>query len=248
MAAVARVGVQAGVEHVLVGRALRAPAVGQVAAGAHHIAHAALLALGLQAEAFLAVAADGKGTVDARAALAALGVGVDHPARGVAIQRGIGSAQHLDVLDRLQVDVVRLALAVGHGGGYAVHEDLHAAHAEGRACAMAAYRQLQVLGVVLAVLLSSRPGRGGQRARTDFHLPLAVAHALAIDDGHRGRRILQRRLHQGAAHRDLGQGRAGLRRGALRQGHQAAQSGNAQGPAGACANLIEMHGMLPPLF
>lgn len=57
-----------------------------------------------------------------------------------------------------------LALPVRHGGRYAVDQDAHAAHAEGRAGAESAYRYLQILRVILA-LPDLQPRHRGQQLR-----------------------------------------------------------------------------------
>lgn len=60
-----------------------------------------------------------------------------------------GPRDHLDALGGVEVEGGRLALAVRVGGRDAVGDELDAAHAEGRARAEAAHRDLQVLGIVL---------------------------------------------------------------------------------------------------
>ena len=70
----------------------------------------------------------------------------------VAIHCGVGAAQHFHAFGHIQVEGGGLALAVRHAGRDAVGDQLDTAYAEGRAGAEAAGGDLQVLGVVLAVV------------------------------------------------------------------------------------------------
>src|SRR5580698_7526395 len=73
-------------------------------------------------------------------------------ARGVAVQRGEGAAQHFDTVGAAQVELRKLPLAIRHGAGNAVGIQAYAAHAETRASTKAAHRQLQILRIILTVL------------------------------------------------------------------------------------------------
>ena len=195
--------VDAGIEQVFVGGALCAVAIGQKAAGAEHIANAVGFTLGFEAQALLAIAAQRESAFHLWLAFALLGVGVDDAARGIAIQGRVRPAQHFHALQRAYVDVVGLALSVRHGGRDAIHINLDAAHAKGGACTKAANRQLQVLRVILAVL-QLQAGHAAQRFR-NVDLPLAVAHALAVNQADGRRCLLQRAGLQGAADGDFGE-------------------------------------------
>src|SRR5258705_136236 len=72
-----------------------------------------------------------------------------------------------------------VALAVGHRGRDAVGDEAHAAHAEGRARAEAARGDLQVLGVVLAVL-HHEAGHAPQTLG-EIHLRPALAQLIRVD-------------------------------------------------------------------
>ncbi len=85
-------------------------------------------------------------------------------AGGIAIQLRQRSAQRFNAGGGIQAGGGRLALAVGHGGRYAIHQNPHAAHAEGGTGAESPYRELQVLGEILAVT-RLQAGHGGQQFR-----------------------------------------------------------------------------------
>jgi len=106
----------------------------------------------------------------------------------VAVDGGKWSAQHFDALGRIEVEGGGLALAIGHAGRNAIADQFDAAHAEGRAGAEAARRDLQVLRVVLAVL-RNQARYGGQRFRR-VDADLAILDAGAVDDVDRGRHFL----------------------------------------------------------
>jgi hypothetical protein len=86
-----------------------------------------------------AVAAHRHAGVEGRLRRAVLREDLDHAAGGVAVQRRARAAQHLDVVDRADVDVGDLALSVREGGRDAVHVDAHAAQPEAGAGAEAAH-------------------------------------------------------------------------------------------------------------
>jgi len=121
------------------------------------------------------------------------------------------------------------ALAVGHGGGNAIHIQAHAAHAEGGAGAVAAHGQLQVLGVVLAVL-DLQAGHAGQ-SFGQVDLQLAVTQLLAIEHRGRGGQGLQAGGAGGGTHLDRLQ-RGGLGLGVGRRGQAGEQEGEGGRPAG----------------
>lgn len=130
-------------------------------------------------------------------------INVDDPARGVAVQRGIGAAQYLDAFDGIDVNVGGLPLAVGHGGGNTVDVHAHPAHAEHRTAAEAAYRQLQILRIVLPIL--ELQARHAAEIFRQVNLRGGVAQILAVDhvDGNRRSQLSEagrlRHHHQGVA-------------------------------------------------
>ena len=75
----------------------------------------------------------------------------DHAARRVAVERRERTAQHLDAFDRIEQEMRHLALPVGHRGRNAVAVDAQSAHAEARAAALPSNRNLQILGLILAI-------------------------------------------------------------------------------------------------
>ena len=77
---------------------------------------------------------------------------VDHATRGVAVKSGERTAQDLDAVGPVEIEESRLALPIGHGERYVVLEQAHAAYAEGGTRAEAARGDLQVLGIVVAIL------------------------------------------------------------------------------------------------
>ena len=88
---------------------------------------------------------------DDRAALALLGKNLHHAARRVAVKRRKRSLEHFYSLGRPQINVRELALSVWQGRGNTIDIHTQAAHTKSRACAKAAYGQLQVLRLILAV-------------------------------------------------------------------------------------------------
>ena len=216
-------GVDPRIQQVLVGGALPAPAVGQVAAGTDDIADALAFTLSLEAQTLLAIAADCEGALDAGRTFTSLGIDVEHTTGRVAIQRRVGAAQHLDALRRRKVYVADLPLPVRHRRGDSIHKNLHAAHAEGGPSTMAANRQLQVLRVVLPVL--QQQARYAGKGFRQVHLPLAIARALTVHHGDRRRGLIQCRWRQRAAHGHVRQrGDVSLLcNGHLCHGHEATQ-------------------------
>ena len=181
----ARFPFQLGVELLAVGLRVRAVAVGVKARPVGEGAERAGFAARLRAD---APRAPGTGQCLARERRLPGAIGgeeLDHAARGVAVEAGDRPAHDLDALRRGKVEVCRLSLSVGHGGGNAVRVQLHAADAESRARPEAADRELQVLGVVLAVL-QDEPRHAAERLR-QVDLRLALAKRVAADrvDGHR---------------------------------------------------------------
>src|SRR5581483_5293310 len=79
------------------------------------------------------------------------GEDLNDPSRGVAIQRRERTAEDLDALRRVEIELRDLALSIRTGGGNAVLIDAHAAYAERRVRADAADRDLLVLRVVVAI-------------------------------------------------------------------------------------------------
>jgi hypothetical protein len=115
------------------------------------------------------------------------GEDLDHTARRVAVQRRERPAQHFDALGRAEIDVRELTLAVRQGGGDAIDVEAHATDAEGRSGAEAAHRNLDVLGVVLAV--ASEQARHPAEAFRQIDLQPGVADAGAVDPVDRRRHI-----------------------------------------------------------
>jgi hypothetical protein len=132
-------------------RAVRAPAVGLEVRDAGQVVQRALRPGQLRVVALLPVAAAARAHGEPGRTGPVLGEHLDHPARGIAVQRRERAAQHLDRGGGAEVDVGDLALPVGHRRGDAVHVQPHAADAEGRARAEAAHGDLHVLRVVLPV-------------------------------------------------------------------------------------------------
>ncbi|MOA06086.1 hypothetical protein D3C78_1257080 [compost metagenome] len=181
------------------------------------------------------VAAHGVAAFDAGRAFRGFGVHADHTAGRVAVQRRVGAAQHFDALEAADVDVRQRALAVGHGGGNAIHIQAHTAQPEGRARAIAAHRQLQVLGVVLAVV-DLQAGHAGQDFRqVDLHLALTCLPG--VDHAHRSRRLFERSAAQRAVDRD----RRELGFGGSCGDGGAVQAADQYGQAGSPAQVVQCH-------
>ena len=123
---------QFSVDQVAVCRTVVAPSVRQIAAGTDDIAHAAIgLATGFEAQALLAIAAHRHTGRQLEWALRVLGKKADHTARCIAIQRRVRAANHLHPVQAADVDIGGLALPIRHGGGDAIHQQAHTAHAKG---------------------------------------------------------------------------------------------------------------------
>ncbi|MCY1408896.1 hypothetical protein D9M71_242280 [compost metagenome] len=169
--------------------AVVAVAVGVQARGVQHEARVAgvVAALGVDMVALQLVAAEQAFRADARRALAVAGEHLDHPAGVAAVERRGRTAQHLEALGDVEVEGRRLALAIRRAGRDAIHQQLDAAHAEGRARAEASGGNLQVLGVVLAVL-HHQPGHAGQGFR-GVDAQLTLGDLPAVDAVHRGRLV-----------------------------------------------------------
>src|SRR5690606_39620133 len=99
----------------------------------------------------VAMAAGGRTQVQARLWSAVGAPQLDYATGGIAVERRERAAHDLDAVAGGEGEVRDLALAVRCGGRDAVGIQAHAAHAEGRARAEAADRQLGVLRAVLAV-------------------------------------------------------------------------------------------------
>ena len=80
-----------------------------------------------------------------------------------------------------------LALAVWHGRRDPVHVHSNTAHPEGGACTKPTHRQLQILGVVLAVL-NLQAGDATKRFR-EVNAWRGVTHIIAVHDADRRRGI-----------------------------------------------------------
>ena len=129
------------------------------------------------------------------------GAEVDDPPGGVAVEPGAGPAQHLDVPDGVEVEVVELRLAVRHGQGHVVDQHADAAHAEAGAAADAADRDAVPLRQVAAVA----HGDAGQLPQGfvegDPGFPAEGAGPEPVDAE---RDLLQRRRHPGGGDLHLG--------------------------------------------
>ena len=77
---------------------------------------------------------------------------MNHATRGVAIKCGERAAQDLNAVRPNEIKKGGLTLPIGHGERNVVLKEAHAAHAEGSARAKATRRDLQILGVVVAIL------------------------------------------------------------------------------------------------
>src|SRR5471032_1233912 len=161
------------------GGTMVAVAIRTKARAIEHIADAACLALRADIYFTGAVAAARQIQFDGRRILAILGKQLDHAAGMVAVDSRKRSAQYFDALGGIEVEGGGLALAIGHGGGYAVADQAHAAHAKGGTGAKAARGNLQILRIVLAVL-HHQPGHGGQRFR-GVDADLTILDTGAVD-------------------------------------------------------------------
>ncbi len=125
-------------------------------------------------------------------------------ARGIAVQRRERTAQHFHPLGAHQVEMRQLALSVRQRGGNAIRIQPHAAHAEGRACAEAADRQLGVLCVVLPVARQQARYAAEPLGQIDAGGGGVLAQVDQIERGRRverGHRIQAGRLHGDAIQR-----------------------------------------------
>ena len=98
-----------------------------------------------------APASEGAARQEAWIARTVAGEQLNHPARVAAIHTGEGAAQHFDVIEGIQVETRRLALAVGDTRRDPVAEQLDATDAKRRARPEAADRQLRLLREVVAL-------------------------------------------------------------------------------------------------
>ena len=99
-------------------------------------------------------------------------MGGEYATAGVAVERGAGAAQDFQAAGGAEVEVIELALAVGHGQWNAVEQDLEPAHPEG--------------------------GAGAQPPQAE---PVALREVVAIGDeeaGHRPQRFVEREAGPGA--------------------------------------------------
>ncbi len=147
----------------------------------------AVVALGFQCIALRVERAVLRPAFHEMARLCVLGEDRDHAARGVAVERGEGAAQHLHTAGRSQIELRELALAVGHGSGNAVRIQTHAAYTEARACAETAHRQLFVLRVILPVF--RRHARHRRQRLRDIDLQLPILNGRLIHSVDRGGNI-----------------------------------------------------------
>lgn len=119
--------------------------------------------------------------------LAILSEDRNHAARGVAVKRREGAAQHLDVIGRTQIKLRELALTVRHCAGNAIRVEAHAAHAEAGARTEAPHRELQILGVILAAL--DRNARDLDQRLRQVDLQLALVDPSSAYGVHRHRKV-----------------------------------------------------------
>jgi len=187
LAVFVRLQVELGKGLVAAGGAVVAVAVGVHARGIEHKAHVIGGAFSCQVILAHAVAADQGFGTDTRWAFAVTGEHLNHPS-GVAAVKGCGgAAQHFDTLGSVEVERGRLTLAIRSAGRDAIGDQLDAAYAKGRTGAKASGRNLQVLGVVLAVL-HHQPWHAGQYLGR-VNAQLAVADLLLADAVDRIRQV-----------------------------------------------------------
>ena len=180
--------------------AVVAPAVAREPAEAADVAERTLRARHLGRQAQRTVAARRHAEADLGRPAAVFGEDLDHAAGRVAVERRERPAQHLDAASRAEVDVRDLALPIGQRGGNAVDIQAHTAHAEGRARAEAAHRDLHVLRVVLPV--ARQQARYGTQALGDVDLQAAIAQGVAVDPINRRRHVERLSLGARGGHDD----------------------------------------------
>ncbi len=179
--------VQLGEGLVAARGAVVAVAVGVHPRGIHQETDPVALAFRVQVVAAQAIAADGGFRADPRGALAVAGEHLDHPAGVAAVDRRGRPAQYLDALGDVEVEGRGLALAIRRTGRDAVGEQLQPADTEGRAGAVAARGDLQVLSVVLAVL--HHQARYPRQDFGEVDAELAVGDLPTLDAIHRERQV-----------------------------------------------------------
>ena len=130
-----------------------------------------------------AIAADQGFGADTGWAFAVAREHLDHPAGVAAIQGGGRAAQDFDAVGGVEVEGGGLALAIRGAGGDAIGNQLDPAYAKRRTRAKTTGGNLQVLGIVLAVL-HHQPRHAGQGFR-GIDAQLAVADLLTADAVHR---------------------------------------------------------------
>ncbi|MNZ71102.1 hypothetical protein D3C78_894570 [compost metagenome] len=158
---------------------IHARSVEQEAGGAGLVA-----ALGIDMVPAQVVAAEDSLRPDPWRPFSVAGEHLDHPAAVAAVERCGRPAQYLETLGHVEVEGRRLPLAVRCARRNAIHQQLDATHTECRPRAEAARGNLQVLGVVLAVL-HHQAGHPRQRfGGVDAQLPLG--DLPAVDAIHRG--------------------------------------------------------------
>jgi hypothetical protein len=193
-----RVPGELGIAEAAVGLAVVAVAVGREPARADQVTQRSARAAGLDAEAHGVVASAGQTGGQARRRHAFFGEDLDHTARRVAVQRRERSAQHFDAFRGTEIDVRELTLTIRQRGRDAVDVEANAPDAEGRSCAEAAHRDLDVLGVVLTV--ARQQARHSAEALGQIDLQPGVADAGAVDPVDRRRHV--ERQHVGARRGD----------------------------------------------
>ena len=142
---------QPGIRGNALGRAVLAIAVRAEAAQVEVAVERTEAVAPVEAGACVGVAAAGQAEAPLGRISAVRGEQLDHAGRGISVERRERTAQDLDALGRIEVEMRNLAGAIGHRGRNAIAVEAHAAHAEGRARTESADRNLFVLGQVLAV-------------------------------------------------------------------------------------------------
>ena len=155
-----------------------AVAVGLESGKIRDVVQAAGFAAHLEVALAQAVGAEERRGVECRPRRAIGGEHLHDTARGVAVETREGAAQHLDAVGGGEVEGRGLALTIGHRRWNAVGDEAHAAHSERGSAAEAARRDLQVLGVVLAVL-NHDSGNAVERLG-EIHLGIVLADDARI--------------------------------------------------------------------